>query len=906
MEVDEVVEEECVKLTLHCVGVIVMPTIGPCMMMMQTTSPCGIYCVSLTQKTSDLVSPLYEHTLLLAKQPEITEDQKALDLTSLFTGGTHNVVKQRVACRYRLDTQYKQKELNKRLRELVGYTFFLDMDRSFALLNPVDTEAHLLLNDLFGASKVVRYAYFDCKKDEDHARVKDYLEMYHECRLKRYRTKKTLYENYWLEVVQLENVKQGLDTAIEHLMAYTRADLLYQKAATVNLFKGNWKAYKAIVPFFTHRLYMHSMESTYALHMVLRDAPPSIHDKLWLMPCSKRIAMFAFCCTLMKRLITQKEFSLTEEDIDLTLFADEVGGGVLIGQLYLVLSLVIKQQERSLQAALINKIKLPLLTHCMIKRLEATAKSKATLNKASVDAITLTSIYTAYHSFTGQGPPLKLDPTTFFNIEDEDEEDDIEEKKKEDGDGDGSEEEESTVDIVDEWAHSLKDFGRVLRYLYKTMPPNSTKWLIKEQKSTLVKANAILFFIAPVQTTLDNERDLATLYDKYMHGEANMQVRFNQEEPLSEYDWQQKWIDLKDAMDQGRDEDDEEPPQQHFQFVLFNPLEIIRNEDLACIKTMLFEDLFNTSIIREITDIFFVKRLSHYFHETQRELTMGLFHRERCFGSASFVTIKEEAINETVIVPQCHTFSLGAMRNLLQWFIIHRKKIRRVIMIGSPYILPSIAHGQAFLDLLRKVEARRVNTQIYLKDARNQEFAFLINKHWRSIVYDNDRDKKQQFNLLQQREELYRDDGYRVLYFVKNEALFVNFLEKLPVAASASVYCFYKAPGLTGTLADLVKNNLSVKMKTRFNPVPMDVDGLCHYNCVPKSAENDVFVITKKTLLGFDKNQFLYFFMSLNRLFVIDSPDKPATKGDLLEEIALNYTQRMKPNIRYSFNALLQ
>lgn len=885
-------QEETVKLTLHCVGVILMPEIGPCMIMMQAVSPSGIYCVSLTRETSDLVSPLYEHTLLVTKQLRLTQREDAL--LALFSQSTHFVVHQRLSCRCRVEAQFKQGELIKRMRSLVGNTFFLDIERSYATIQELDRQR--LLTPLFTdtVNMGIRYSYLDCTDKEEAARLKAHLDLYHACTQKRYRTKKSLYENFWLEFNTIH--KAVIDAAANQLTLYTKGDLLYNRKDIVVLFK-DWKNYRSIASYVIHRAT--TLDYTYVLHGILKNAPPVLRNKIWLMSCVDRISMYDFCCALFNRLMLKPTPIEWKEDdkIHMHLFLEN---GILSGHLYTILSLLIGQQPRLSQEKLIQKLKIPVLAQCVILRLDGRALTNSHNNKATVDAVTVAHIYTMYQSFTCPTPLLRtpLDPAVSIDLESNDDDDDNalsptvkEEKTVVDGE---SEEEPSTVDVEQLWVSSEKDFSALLRHLYNVRRDD---WYPKHLNTTLVTAKSVLFFIAPTPHTLKLERDTAVITDRYLLGKALITAKFHQTHPIHSETWQQDWLNLKEALTPTTVQADEDGQAQQYQFMLFSPLEIMRHEDLACIKIMLFSDFFNTSILRETSDVFFVKRLTYYFATNQNEIKMSVFHQEKCIGSNQFVTIREDAIKETVIVPQCHTLSLGAMRNLLQWFIIHRKTIKRIILIGSPFILPCLPHGQAFLDLVRQLEPQVINRPMYDFEARRRELTTIISKYWRTLKWDTPK----QLALLQKQEDSFiKEARLRVLYLVKNESLFVHMLET--IQETATLFCLHKDEFTKMQLVNSITGVLTAKLKMRFTVDSTPVDRICQYNCAPIEAAPNMFLITKKTLFSLDTNLFFYLFMSLEKLIVIDSSDL-AVKGDLLDALIANIEARKRPNLRYSYLA---
>lgn len=848
---------ECLKITLHCVGVCVLSKeVGACMIMMETITPCGLYCVALTKETSDLVSPLYEHTLLIARQPlptTITQDGNAL--IESFTGGAYCTVEERMGCRYRLDATYKHKELIKRMSSLIGNTLFLDIDCSYSGLRTGNDASHLL-NPLMSTASL--YAYWDCQEPEDCALLKKYVTLYHTIADRRYggRVQKTLYERFWEAVSLLPAQKLATEKAVAALMAFTKHDAVYNKAALYNLLT-NWKNYKPVASYFMHRF--NSIIQTCALHKAF-SGQPALLEKLWLMPCDRRIALHTFYCVTLKRLsTTTKEVPVVQDLVKHTLFQQE-----LTGSLYALLSHFALTNGGEVILAM-EKLKYELLTQCVIQRVEGQALAKTTTNKSTLDALSLSSIYFHYLALTSTAtvrPSIPAD--TVFNMEtgsigeDSDSEDTME---------------------VDPWASSLTDFGHFLVYfcahIENTQPE---QWLIKRQQSP-PKAKSVLFFIAPRPALFLIDKDNARHYEEYLLGKEFVRLRFHGSEPVHPLTWQREWLEFKESC----------PDKQQYEFVLFTPLELMHNEDLACLLPMFMADIFNTSILRESSDVFFVKRLVHYYsaNHHNNEISLSLFHKNHCFKSAHFHTIPSDAVKETVIVPQCHTFSLHGMQQLLRWCYFHRETVKRVVFLGSPFILPCLEHGAAFLDLLRAASPQQIKPLLYQKETRSDEFAGMLKKFWRAPK-----------NTSLEQEQVLREGGCRVLFLMKNEGVFMRAFD---YTIQRQIYCLTNRADGTSPLATLLKNRVeNAKPKPDFNVLSITLDNLCLYNCLPLYTANDVFVIDKKTLFALEKNHLLYLFMLLEKLYVIEDSAKPI-KGDFLQAMCDNFRERTKPNLRYSY-----
>lgn len=847
-------EEVCLKVTLHCIGVcVISKEVGPCMIMMESINPGGLYCVSLTRETSDFVSPLYEHTLLIARQPLPSSSSLTSDgnvMLSSFMGETFCVVRERCGCRYRLDAQYQHKELVKQLTTLIGRTLFLDIDCSYSGSSSVETRR--LLNPLFSSDKrsLTEYAYWDCTEPQDCALLKKYVDLYVNLSNTRSsgRSKKSLYERFWDAVALMPGQKILLEEAVKQLMAFTKTDVLYMKANVIALFKA-WKRYKAIGSFFTHRFT--SLTQSVILHKAF-FSEPTLQDKLWLMSCEKRIDLYAFYSVVSK---TPEKVIVNH-----SLFDHE-----LRGTLYSLLR----------HAGVAEQYKYPLLTQCVMQRLEKHSLERSSQNKATLDGHTLASLYTAYQYFTTTTQqPLAAD--FVLNLEG----------------GEASDSDSEDTVCLESWTSDTSDFGHFIVYLQKHIVESRFKhWLVKKQKTPLVKPKSALFFIAPRPELLAIDEANARHYETYLHGHALIDVKFNLQEPVHPVSWQQDWLNLKETA----------PDKQQYQFVLFTPLEVMRNEDLGCLLSMFMADIFNTSILRESSDKFFLQRLSHYVKDNQSDISVSLFHKNHCYSTAHFDTIASDAVKETVIVPQCHTFSLQGMQNLLKWCLFHQETVKRVVFIGSPFILPCMSYGQAFLDLIRIATPEKIGPHLYQSETRADEFSTIIKKYWRAPK-----------NTSLEQENLLRQGGCHVLFLMKNEAAFIQALGDNSKAPVIQIYCLTGLPGnvneksstTTTPFVAAIEETMSAKEKSQFGLKSLALDYLSLYNCLPAIAASDVFVIAKKTLLALDKNHLLYLFMLLKKLYVIESKDEKPSKGDFLVTLCDNFRERKKPNQRYSYIAI--
>lgn len=870
-------QEKDIKTTVHCIGLFLpYEKVGPCLIMMGRDTKSNIYCVWLTKETADMVSPLYEHTVILHR---LVSYSVASKLAHFVDESVFSVVDRR-GCASRLDDQYTKKELEKKLIALLGSTLFIEMDRCYS----AQPEPNPLMKPFFSdwSHSPFTYAFLDCVNNEtDAALLQEYMTIYGEASTKKYRGKKTLYDNYWKEI-NTKKVKQHAEPvlrAIDQLLMFEHKDKEYQKGHIVPVFKG-WKDYKAISQYFIYRV--QGMEQTYSLYKMLKHAP-ELMTLLYSSSYDNRVHLLKFCL-LLKRLISTSSqtstLSLTRQDFPPLSFFDEVFGG----HLYTLMGTLIGQhQPEEEQDSIADKMTHPVLSFLIMLKLEVIGHNKAVHARATLEPIVVQNAFAAYHSLVTVGKPPKLTGETTFELEESDD-----------------------------------DFTGVLIKLYELIGQEAlkptgktlTRWYLKNNKPHLLKSNTPLFYYSPDTDTLTLEEHNGLICEKYIQGTACTELCRHSEKPITESAWQDEWDAFKETTNYET---------QKYDFILFSASEIKQNQDLECIKTLLFASLETTVILREISDVFFHRRLAHYFAETQNELKMEVFHQKCSIETSQFGAIPSRAVKETLIIPQAHNLSLVALKHIIQIMVHYEKTIKRVVFIGSVSILPLAEKGQSFIDLLRALHTKEIAASLYNKEERGREFATLLQENWQTVKCDSYHQLyASQQQQLQQQQLAYSSKKKQkcILYHLKRQDFLFEHLPETPNPKHPLiVFCLSKkGMGVRGRAKNWLYDSMSAKQKASKSFQSMEIEELARHDAIGK--ENSVFIMSKKTLLFLDKNDVIQLFLLLDCLYVTESDagdgeasieeGKSRKSKDLLECVIESFINNKRPNMRYSHVALIK
>jgi hypothetical protein len=877
-------------VTLTCVATCLFEDqVGPYLLMMTRQENSGFYFIQLTKETSDLVSPLYEHTVKIEEEEEIeVESENMKRLLVYCVGQSCYKVVARQCCRYRLDSQYKKKELIKILQDIVGKTFFLQMDYFHTSHQNDDRRLRPFFIEP-NKKNFACFSYFNCENEQACNMLVGFLGILEIEREKKRRNRKSIYDNYWTSF--LENYKDVVKKSVEELTAFTNKDSLYQKEDVALLFK-NWKQYKRIAPYFTHQVL--GMEITYMLHKFFEVPRAEWVPSISLLPLEQRGALYN-CCVLLKELLVNPATDLSR------LVNDKQLAPLLKGRLYHLFDHFVMLQTHNqpydrppLVLLLRGKVLVPLLR----ARLQEQAITRSSNNKATLDALTVQTIYLAYRALTNfdatssSSLPIPDDHIFYLDTQEEEEEDD----------------DQSPSSSLFE--SCLKDFEEIFKMLYQSLrivrPP---EWHLKEQTKAIT-AKSVIFFVCGDPTLLSVEETNADLYAKRMHGKVFATLREYAKTPLYNPDeWQQEWNSFK-ATTQG----------QQIQFILFTPEELKANQDLKCIQLMLSKNIFNSAIVCEERDYFYIKRLSHHIVDNTLLLDVNInhFHNDVCFKTNHFYNIDSKAERETVIVPQCHLLSLDAMKNLLSWLIMYRKKIKRIVLMGTTAMMASLSRGQAFLDLLQQANGP------HRAQERALEFEVLLNKHWRYLAwYKKVEPSSKEMISFYGKEELFESQHYARLYELRNDSVLslivANHEKKRALAITASkkikqtkpphFYCLYRTKfgPVTNPLFEYLRSTFESIKNRHIKLTSLEIDHLMYHDAT--QPEHAYFIISRSTLLTLDKNQQLLLFSLVDSLYVIrDAEDDGTEKKEesLLDLLIERFRENKRPNLRYSYSVLLK
>lgn len=880
MEVEvenEAVEIETdVTVTVHCVGVFLpCETIGPALLMMSCDREKGLYCVPLKKDTAFLVSPLYKHILVLHGDPQDVDMSLAL-----FVGERPFTVKERVECEYRLDPAYNPNELKKKLKELFTQSLFIEMNTRYtALIHPNHLLKPLFTNDGAVKQRSIRYAFLDCNISADKSIIHNFLTIHKTQREKKggvRGSKDTFYTKCWKDVQsrRTKEQKAEIDRAVEDLTRYFHKtqDQIYHKGHILAFLK-DWKAYSAISHYFIYRI--PGIEYIYFFDKLIQGRHRStLLPLIGTMSHANQVALHNLCTFIIEHLLAapiQSPIRIIRTDIPIALLDDVIFSGHVVSLLESLCRENVHTKE------IRTSVRRSLLAYLVLLKLELKAIASAPYTKATVEPLTTYKIHAVYQSLitTLKEQPQLVEPVSYNMLFSLDEQ---------------LEDEFHAVLLV------LKDTVRHdtgYKPQENTLLPTVKHWHIKEGQN-IANSKTVLFFYAHDLSLLTLEAQNHFLTDKYVLGKAytafHTQYDAKTATSFSEESWQDEWATLKESTNDG-------DGLQQYQCVLFSPSQITHNEDLVCIKTLLFADLHNTVILREVSDMFFHNRLALYFDQTQTELDMELFHSKYCFELSQFDRLPEKALKETLIIPQCHTLSLIALQNLIKLIVYYQKTVKRIVLIGSLTLLPLDTPAQAFVDFVRTicVQETSIVHLLYDRTVLPKEFSMIVNKQWRIIKCENER----QIASAKQLVTHYREGKYAVLYQLAKEELVQYLLpageKRIGSTTPLIVCCLTK-----GKTPNYLFTSMSSKEKSKNTFEQMEIGMLARHDFILKP--NTLFVISKKVLLTqLDQNELIHLFMLVDNLYVIDCDGKK----DLLEcLIALVREKCRNPNLRYSHIAL--
>lgn len=362
-----------------------------------------------------------------------------------------------------------------------------------------------------------------------------------------------------------------------------------------------------------------------------------------------------------------------------------------------------------------------------------------------------------------------------------------------------------------------------------------------------------------------------------------------------------------------------EKMQQEYSYVLFTPLELRENRDLALIDSILKKGTYATSVVRENSgNRFFLDRESLFFSTTR-----PYYYQLCCFQTSQFGLVDEAALRETVIVPECHTLSVDQFYNMLCWLRHNRSVIKRVVMLGSLHILGGAYDGQAFIDFLHAQDLSfRINRTLYNHDHSASLFATLLEKRWTQLDWH----RNNEASIAMKSEYLRGTDS--ILYSVRDDREFTQCVECLHRGmTNIRVQCLFKppfgshvpvSPSMTSTNAlfrYMRRPNASTLKGAHFNS--LDLTDLMNYErstvvVAHKTPTTTLFLISRDTLRQLQKNELFLLFTLLDHLFVIREiseddvareEEEAAEEKNILETTSNQFNASRRVNLRYSYQA---
>jgi hypothetical protein len=132
--------------------------------------------------------------------------------------------------------------------------------------------------------------------------------------------------------------------------------------------------------------------------------------------------------------------------------------------------------------------------------------------------------------------------------------------------------------------------------------------------------------------------------------------------------------------------------------LLFRPVEFTQNHDLKVARDVLAANIFTCLVVRPADSDFSLRRLEAFFASGDGQPSLRDL-RQCCVESGHW----PQVACETVVVVDCHLYSIEAMLALWRWLAACRaasQPVRRLVMLGALDTLPLHCDGQAWLDAL--------------------------------------------------------------------------------------------------------------------------------------------------------------------------------------------------------------
>ena len=835
-----------------------------------------LYCIELDKASALLVSPLYEHIVSLS--PALTPalgDQARQTLTAVGLPSTEPLYTLTEWHEWICSIEANLSSITavNRLRALLGRTLFVQ-----SRVEPQLQQCRAI-QSIYGDNAPVPLL--------NHC-LPIYLKRLDQLRSDTERAR-SLVAPFWDWVGQRDG--EHLDHAVDSIFAYVKKGTAFPTLSSVVALLRRWKSA-------AKRLLCHKtieMARAYTLHDITKSSSSSSSSspgsaslaengpafRLFdIATCSPQFHLQACVLmpTLWQLLNTAQE---KEEEVtvlippDLFFVEKQLARGRLGEAIHLFYRRChqrFRLRCRLLRERLLEHLLLPLLC----EKIEHHAMTAGLEYRGTIERVTPNLIHHVYQCLFGSSSSVEsLDPGFVVSLAEEEEE----------------EEEDDDDSVL--FRFDLADFTRLLRLLHrfiasgKSLQKMQHKWILPTTTTatttTQVDRYTAVFYIETQPTLLALERQTATLWRTHVI-EAALSVELvglaDQPTMFNEYD-----------------------ERQQFRLMAFTPLRLRQCDDIAVMSRLVYDDAVNTVILREAsTNHLFRERLARGF---ARDVTPQTWSRELYFESAHFELMDKRALKRTVIVADCHLLGADDMHKLLRWLVLNRETVRRVLLVGSFDMLPYAQNGQPFLDLALASEPRTVDRYLFAAEARLDDFRELLfaEDQWAirahtthrsavddgglatGILYQVDGGTKELLEMLEHAPDFRSSPQLRLHQLVRKDRWAGGgkppkqrlAIEELPLQSKKQKQRI------------LVENDMSIDALTRHVPA--------------RGTGHDVFVVTRKMLSLFNKNQLNLVFSALSTLVLVGGPT--ADEGTALREsIVAIFAKDHSPNLRRTSNSL--
>ena len=353
-----------------------------------------------------------------------------------------------------------------------------------------------------------------------------------------------------------------------------------------------------------------------------------------------------------------------------------------------------------------------------------------------------------------------------------------------------------------------------------------------------------------------------------------------------------------------------------FNLVHTTVCDIVKSCDVKLIERIVKDQANNVVVIMPDDNSYMRTMIARHFNLRKNPL----FYVKHCVSIDQLErSAKPGEVNASakkfVVIPCVHLMSPRDLSQLASWLNAPERSIKRVFMTGTIDILAPTP-GQAFIDLLRLVNYKRVTDLVWQYDRPVASFHSLIDNHWRIHEFgDRDVETIKRFMQTFSRMTTTACHNCKDLWFVKD-------WPTLSYLTTSIVNNLYVKQGGTTTGLEytyLPFKSLCITVYTKFNPnlvkqpprpitimkecakhevkKSLNTDMMIMYNEIPTSLENlqserclsgysygeeevrhtsrHIFAISLDDVLRCSRNELHILFAMSNTLAIIDNPRTP-------------------------------